>query len=208
MTTRASDPGTRLYQYRPGLGLAMWVTCPRCAGPARDTGRRVVCIRCGYTHGEKADHPPRHSKLRLERTNPECRFCKARIPRYGKPARRRAEGTSQMAEVRCPMCGKLGLYPAFLPTPPLARTARTGWPMSLPPYLTRSIGRHTLSVHNLEHLTDLEAWLGATLRERGPVAGLTMMARLPRWMKAASAREPVVRALAEMRAQGEREGLW
>jgi predicted RecB family nuclease len=65
-----------------------------------------------------------------------------------------------------------------------------------------------LVVHNREHLEALETWLGAEHRQRGPVAGLTMMARLPRWMKAARAREDVLKALAELREQAQSEGLW
>ena len=79
--------------------------------------------------------------------------------------------------------------------------------MGHPLYLTRRIGDHTLYVYNLEHPDMLEAWLGAKLRERGAEAGLTMMARLPRWMKAASARPQVLKALAELREQALREVL-
>lgn len=210
MVTRATDPGKRMFQYRPGWGVAeaMWVICPRCSGPARDTGRRVVCIRCGFTHGEKAERPRRGRKLRLIRNNPRCRHCKGTIPETGPMARGLDRDAPLMAEIRCPMCRRTALYPAYVPGPPLARMPVTRWPVHLPPYLQRSFGRHTIFALNREHLDALETWLAAELRERGPVAGLTMMSRLPRWMKAAGARERVLKALGEMRAQAEREGLW
>ncbi|MEU8660875.1 hypothetical protein [Actinoplanes philippinensis] len=54
---------------------------------------------------------------------------------------------------------------------------------------------------NAAHLTLLEDFVGARLRERGPAAGhMTMIARLPAWMKAAKNRDEVSRALARMRA--------
>lgn len=206
---RAADPGVRLFQ----LVAVRWIHCPRCDGPARIAGRRLVCLRCSYVEGGPKPNRRRLRQVMLDRNRPVCerKPCGAPIPNHGPPVR---AGTAEklLAHVKCPTCGHVGRYPA-LPIEPLdvarAHAALRAFRHSPggAPYLHRSIGGNTLVVHNLAHLDALEQWLGAKLRERGPVAGLTMMARLPRWMKAASARPEVLKALADMREQALREGL-
>ncbi|HYJ81425.1 MAG TPA: hypothetical protein VEW26_01100 [Allosphingosinicella sp.] len=207
--SRAADPGVRLYQ----LLAVRWVHCPRCDGPARIADRRLVCLRCSHVEGGPKPGRRRLREVMLEKNRPVCerRSCGAPIPNHGPPVRSGAADTL-LARVECPTCGHVGRYPA-VPIEPLdvaraqaALRAFRCWPGGAP-YLSRRIGAHTLVVHNLAHLDALEQWLGAKLRERGPVAGLTMMARLPRWMKAASARPEVLKALADIREQAYREGL-
>lgn len=208
MVLRASDPGQRLFQYLTGNGHSIWVSCPRCDGPAKDSGRRVVCTRCSYAFGAADDRPRPGARLTLVKASPACAnpSCGAPIPRTGRAVRPR-DGEDVVAAVRCPACGKTGRYPACAGHSTLVRTPR-GLPARRAPYLWRTIGAHTLWVYNEAHLDALETWLAADLRERGPVAGLTMMARLPRWMKAAGMRPGVVKALAELRAQAKQDGLW
>lgn len=199
---RASDPGIRLSQ----VGGAAWVVCPRCAGPARHDGS-VSCVKCGFSTGSQAR---RAQRLTLIKYSPHCerRQCGASIPSEGVPATRRPKQDDTLfAKVRCPTCGHIGRYPARPGVDKRHLGDRNSWPRRFPMYLHRSIGGYTLWVYNLEHLKLLEDWLSADLRERGPVAGLTMMARLPLWMKTAANRPRVVRALAEMREQAAREGL-
>lgn len=81
---------------------------------------------------------------------------------------------------------------------------------SLPLYLTARIGAHRLWVYNAAHADALIDYLSADLRERavdGPLRNKTMMSRLPPWMKAASARPRILRALIKLRDQAVREGL-
>jgi hypothetical protein len=206
---RATDPGVRLFQ----LLAVRWVHCPRCDGSARIADRRLVCLRCSYVEGGPKPNRRRLHEVMLEKNRPICerRQCGAPIRNYGPPVR---AGTAEtlLAHVKCRTCGHVGRYPA-VPIEPLdvarAHAALRAFRRSPGgvPYLRRCIGAHTLVVHNLAHLDALEEWLGAKLRERGPVAGLTMMARLPRWMKAASARPEVLKALADIREQALREGL-
>jgi len=208
-TVRATDPGVRLWQ----IVAVRWVHCPRCDGPARIAGRRLVCLGCSYVEGGPKPNRRRLREVMLDKNRPICerRQCGAPIPNHGPPVRA-GTGDALLAQVRCPTCGHVGHYPA-VPIEPLdvARAHAALWAFRRSPdgvpYLSRSIGGHTLVVHNLAHLDALEEWLGAKLRERGPVAGLTMMARLPRWMKAASARPEVLKALADLREQALREGL-
>ena len=69
------------------------------------------------------------------------------------------------------------------------------------------VAGETLWVLNLAHLDALEDWLGAKVRERGPQSGQTMMAKLPRWMKASTNRSKVLRGLAQLRELAEKSGL-
>jgi hypothetical protein len=199
----------RLFQL---LGVR-WVHCPRCDGPARIADRRLACLRCSYIEGGPKPNRRRLRDVMLEKRRPVCerKDCGAPLPNYGPPVRA-GTGEALLAHVKCPTCGHVGRYPALPIEPSDVARARGAFFAfrRLPggtPYLSRRIGAHTLVVHNLAHLDALEQWLGAKLRERGPVAGLTMMARLPRWMKAASARPGVIKALADMREQALREGL-
>ncbi|HSI17464.1 MAG TPA: hypothetical protein VK980_06830 [Sphingomonas sp.] len=113
-----------------------------------------------------------------------------------------------MARVRCPLCSCTGHYPAF--TAPLRSGQRDGtdpW-FGLPLYLSEAVGQECLWVYNLTHLTVLEAYLDASLRERAiGLSEMTMMARLPRWMKSAAARPKLRRAFSHLRAKAEQAGL-
>jgi hypothetical protein len=203
---RATDPGVRLFQ----LERLQWVHCPRCDGPARKEYARLACLKCPYREGPIEDNPRRMGEVVLRKWSPSCSnpSCGAPIPKHGRAVRRREDG-ELLARVVCPTCGHGDEYPALPASPAMAARAwariRHFW--SHPLYLRRSVGGHTLYVYNLEHLEMLEQWLGAKLRERGPSPGLTMMARLPRWMKSASMRPKVLKALADIREQALREGL-
>jgi endogenous inhibitor of DNA gyrase (YacG/DUF329 family) len=209
INSRAEDPGIRLYQ----LAAVKWVHCPRCDGPAREAGHRLVCSRCSHVEGGPPANPRRLRRVMLAKNRPVCeqKSCGAPIPNHGTPVRGGGDGELH-AKVKCPTCGHVGSYAAVAVTPSDVVRARgfAGLFQRWPPrrlYLSRRIGGHMLVVYNLPHLDALEIWLGARLRERGSVAGLTMMARLPRWMKSASARPLVMKALAELREQALREGL-
>lgn len=204
--TRARDPGKRLFQYQTQWGVVNWVVCPRCGGPAKRLGRRLTCIRCGYARGVDEDKPRRGQRVDLVKRRPSCARCKGEIPRRGR-AVGMGENGAAIAQVRCPACGHRGEYPAYTGTSP-RHAPIGGLPYFMAPYLWRDLGGgHSIFALNLEHLDALETWLGATLRERGDTAGLTMMARLPRWMKSAAMRPRVVKALADMREEAARVGI-
>jgi hypothetical protein len=75
-------------------------------------------------------------------------------------------------------------------------------------FLAEAVGGHILWALNPRHLDELEGWLGADLRERALDApGASMIERLPRWLKAASARAPALRAIRRMRAAALEAGI-
>lgn len=61
-------------------------------------------------------------------------------------------------------------------------------------------GGHILWAYNLEHLNLLEAYLAARIRERGEYKGtMSLIERLPAWLKAARHREESLRAVRRLR---------
>jgi hypothetical protein len=71
----------------------------------------------------------------------------------------------------------------------------------LPLWLTADCcGGHTLWAFNSRHLDLLANYVGARLRERGPVPGtMSMLERLPAWLTAAHHRDEVLRVIGRLR---------
>ena len=108
--------------------------------------------------------------------------------------------------MRCAGCNHVTIHPAE-PIPLGPRDGFDPW-FDLPLFLVEPVGRELLWVWNQGHIDLLEAYLGATLRERSNNPyHWSITSRLPRWMKFAGARHRVLHALALLRARAEREGL-
>lgn len=115
-------------------------------------------------------------------------------------------GRSETARLICPACGhaKLGQAQRFATT-----SAPQDWYFGLPLWLcTHCLGRD-LWARNAEHLTFLEEFVSAKLRER-PVVDTTeayysrnrhLSSRLPEWIKESKNRKAVLRGLAELRSK-------
>lgn len=197
--SRARDPGFK----RGQIGRVAWVHCPACDGPARHDSRGAECLRCGYmTIPETGGRSTRWA--RPQQADPRCVHCRMPIPTDPVPTALMRDGTLHV-RVKCRNCGEQGDHRALPASPPKgATTAEPAW---LRLYLTTQVAGETLWVDNLAHLEMLEDYLGAKVRERGPVPGLTMMARLPAWMKAATARPKILRGLRHLRERAEKAGI-
>ncbi|MEU9110991.1 hypothetical protein AB0D04_04100 [Streptomyces sp. NPDC048483] len=69
---------------------------------------------------------------------------------------------------------------------------------------TRCVGQ-ILWAYNEEHVNELSAYVGATLRERGVARPtMAMFARLPRWMKRSDNRSAVLAGLETLRVLAKR----
>ena len=197
--SRARDPGLRLGQ----VGRVAWVHCPECDGPAKLDSRGIACLRCGnMTIQDAASRNARWARIRQD--DPCCVNCRQPMPVETLPTAAMKDGELHV-RVKCPNCAATADYRARAASPP--KGAARPDPVRVPLYLTTQVAGETLWVDNLAHLDMLEAYLGAKVRERGPVRGLTMMARLPAWMKAASARPKILRALRRLREQAKRAGI-
>jgi hypothetical protein len=70
----------------------------------------------------------------------------------------------------------------------------------LPLWLQAPCRGKVLWAYNERHLDVLEAYVAATLRERGDGPAMSMVACLPAWIKAAGNRDDVLRAIERLRA--------
>lgn len=73
----------------------------------------------------------------------------------------------------------------------------------LPLWLRADFRGHVLWAYNARHLTLLEQYLAAGLRERGPGSScceMSMLEQLPAWMKAAKHRDDLLRTVQRLRA--------
>jgi hypothetical protein len=209
---RAREPFETLYS----LPDPAWVRCPRCDRPAQiirlpyrfiiRAGAKLRCGHCGFAPADRAAFAQTHSRHAvITRRAPRCDRCGRPAPRHvgGTPRR---HGAALTVDWRCSGCHHVSRFPARGAMPP-PRDGHDHW-FGLPLVLVEPVGAHLVWAYNVRHIAMLEAWLGATLRERSrPAYHATMMARLPRWMKAASARPRIVTSLARLRARAEREGL-
>ena len=193
---RATDPGGRLASF----GDVKWVHCPKCDQAARSDNNGVSCAHCGHrTIQDRSDNLNRWARLANKKER--CSHCAEPLEDMDRPTARIIDG-KPMVGVRCSHCHEVDDYPAT-----------SGWsPQSVPLkrnrlFLVTQVAGETLWVENLTHLEALEDWLGAKVRERGPIRGSTMMARLPRWMKASTNRAKVLRGLAQLRELAERSGI-
>ena len=194
---RAEDPGGRVWSF----GSVTWVHCPECDKAAKSDGSTVSCMHCGYT--TVPDLKPYSDKWAYPTSsNPLCSHCRKPLDRRERPTAREIDG-KLFVRICCEHCGETEDYPASPGSPP---SGGRSWRV-LRRYLETQVAGETLWVLNLAHLNALEDWLGSKVRERGPQPGLTMMARLPRWMKASTNREKVLRGLAILRERAEKEGI-
>jgi len=72
----------------------------------------------------------------------------------------------------------------------------------LPLWLTTDVGGHELWAYNAAHLDLVEAFVGATLRERGdhdPAMPRPLVDKLPGWLKQAKNRDAVLAGVARLR---------
>jgi hypothetical protein len=104
--------------------------------------------------------------------------------------------------VTCLSCG----YAAYVPQKEKAGLVfRIGGDadayFGLPLWLTTDCRSRALWAYNAEHLDLLEDFVAARLRERGPVPGtMSMIERLPAWIKDGKHRDDVLKALQRLRA--------
>lgn len=197
---RSRDPGVKLGQ----IGGPTWVHCPECDGPAKNGGFGTACITCGYHTVRKPWMPGPWG--RFKEFDPRCINCRHKLPAGLVVPTRFDEGFMKtFIRARCGHCGYTGVYRADPASPPAGAAYEE--PRLVGLYLTTRVSGHVLWVANLAHLDLLEDYLSASLRERGPVRGMTMMARLPQWMKSATMRPKVMRALAHLRERALKAGI-
>lgn len=141
----------------------------------------------------------------MDRVDVVCPSC-ARRALVTMTAKAIAPGLSVLpARFTCTHCGASrtqSLPPRAIASYALRKDGRDPL-FALPLWLTTDTRHGLLFAYNEEHLAALEAFVGATLRERHAMPptflrNATMQSRLPRWIKLAANRDDVLRALARL----------
>lgn len=186
------DPGLWLW----GIAQRCWVRCPNCAQAALverlDRGWRLTCLHCGRGDSCGGAGKPTHFGGASSYGQMNCVACGRNFqnaPWKGKLLSHTVEKV-----MVCRGCGRRAQYHLY----PLRPDIKDGVDpaFGLPLYLTTAVGAQTLWALNPQHLQLLDSYLGADLRKRPlHINGMTMMARLPRWMKLAANRPKVLAGL-------------
>jgi DNA-directed RNA polymerase subunit RPC12/RpoP len=127
-----------------------------------------------------------------------CPRCHSRALVTTRPVERRAV-MSWPRRFVCPACVHTE---AWSPTGRRAHWAVAADPFfRLPLWLQADVRGHRLWAFNTTHLTFLEHYVAATLRER-PLgfSGMTLIAKLPAWLKSAKLRPDLLRIITRLRA--------
>jgi hypothetical protein len=101
----------------------------------------------------------------------------------------------------CRACGHVRNWPGEAKDPP------SWWGGPVDPYFHQPLWlradccrNRTLWAYNERHLDILERYVSARLRERGEHPAMTMLTRLPRWLKSAKHRSEILRVIGRLRA--------
>lgn len=131
-----------------------------------------------------------------------CPACDAMAAVLPDPA---AAGSPLRRRLSCLACGHTAAWTAprsgdfaFLPEGSGPEDPYFGLPLWL---RADCCGANVLWAYNVDHLDLLEAYLAAKLRERGDYRGsMSLVERLPAWLKAAKHRDEALRTIGRLRA--------
>jgi len=159
--------------------------CPRCDGMAIRRAGRVTCVSCASSDGVQ-----RTPKVRPYLEPPRTVMC---------PRCNRFVGTDRtilrLKRMHCTGCGWTKDTGAGRPwaAPKKDRRIRL--------WLETDFRGENLWAVNEQHLSYLEAYVAAGVRETTIPSNGTIASRLPAWIKSAKNREDLLRALAKLRVR-------
>lgn len=171
------------------------VECPRCACCATvecEQGLRgtptLVCSACALS--QRGWPSPTDAEMSLLKPK-RCSRCNDWLGNA--PARFRKR--QRVIEVACP-CGAVSATKCTRASMVLGRSFDPYF--RLPLWLQAEVQGHVLWAYNRDHLSFLEAFVRADNRALVPNWNASLVSRLPRWLKAATARQSVLRAIAKV----------
>jgi hypothetical protein len=166
--------------------------CRRCAVVECSRGLRgtprLTCPACALSR--RGWPPPSEAEMRrcARRRCPRCNAWLGKAPlRFRKRQR--------TVEVRCP-CG--AVCSTKFPGGSMTLGDFVDPYFGLPLWLRADVQGRTLWAYNREHLSFLDAYVRAGVRQRAPNRNASLASRLPRWLKASGVRQPVLRAIARV----------
>ncbi len=191
----------------PSFADIVIAVCPHCGGPAvskitslysipfRPRNTRIQCLQCTFARKEEVG----------SWFGPSTDLGKERCPNCGfkwlvsmRQRRQRNGGQKPTIEAECPACHMRIEMPARRQKEPFKGDAIDPV-FGLPLWLQTPCCGHTLWAYNSRHLTQLQAYVAATLRERIPNGKWAMFTRLPQWVKSGKNREAVMRSLQRLK---------
>ncbi|MBK9983259.1 MAG: hypothetical protein IPP15_12795 [Saprospiraceae bacterium] len=192
MTERFADPGVSLYQ----LATHFIVHCPKCDGKAQvlpfNGSWKLTCSKCfhvelpGHWYGSMTAY-----------VSVKCRVCHQSISRS-------AEVTGEWAKlkVKCDECGDECEYEAKISRHYMHHGLMCDSVFGLPLWLQKEFRSDLFWAFNYEHLSLLEQYVRAKLRERGienkGSKNSLMFSRLPTFITSAKNRGEILKLIEEL----------
>lgn len=190
------------------------VQCPRCQAQAvvtRETDAvehrasgahsppnphvRVLCTSCGYARSARLDGMSEWAGPSWVRAAGRCSRCGGWVERsFG---RRLKPPLRRLSRVRCRGCGHTSSLPYqfWSGAPNEARDPYFGLAL----WLQAPCVGNILWAWNEAHLTFLENYVRATLRERVPNQNASLASRIPTWIKQRKHRDAILECLGRLR---------
>jgi hypothetical protein len=168
------------------------VSCPQCQHRAEvvtrmDTHQSTLqCVNC---HCQRTSS---HRQWRLN-LNVYCNHCSDRISIHNRVVTTR----KQAIRIRCQACGHIqSHHPTYSETIGFGGKAPGSDPFfGLDLWLQMRFRQYLFWAYNYEHLLYLEAYITAKLRERHDRRYMTLVERLPDWMKSRKNREDLLKLI-------------
>ncbi len=189
---RFVDPGTHLSD----LATHFVVCCPKCKGRALinpyENTWRLACTKC--FHVEEPGHWYGHLTAYV---SVKCRECHHPLTRNTA-----VDGQWKKLKLKCPHCGDETEYTAHLSRHSMHHGLMTDPVFGLPLWLQKSFGQDLFWAYHYEHLSLLEQYVKAKLRERSIIArgskNSLMFSRLPAFIRKAGHRVELLKLIKEL----------
>jgi len=192
---RFSDPGTILSE----LATHFVVHCPKCNGkalinPHEDTWR-LTCTSCFHV-----DKPGHWYGSMTAYVSVKCRECRNLLTRTAS-----VDGQWKKLKMKCEQCGDECEYEAHLSKHAIHHGLMTDPVFGLPLWLQKNVGDDLFWAYHYDHLSLLEQYVRAKLRERGidnkSSKNSLMFSRLPAFITKAGNREEILKLIRELQGK-------
>ena len=192
---RFADPGTRLDE----LATHFVVHCPKCQHKALinafENSWRLTCTSC--FHVERSGHW--YGKMTAY-VSVKCRVCRNQLTR-----RAEVDGQWNKLKMKCDQCGDECEYEAHLSKPLMEGGMMCDPVFGLKLWLQKSVGDDLFWAYHYDHLSLLEQYVRAKLRERGignkGSKNSLMFSRLPTFITKAGNREGILKLIHELQVK-------
>jgi len=192
---RFADPGTRLDE----LATHFVVHCPKCDGKALinpfEDSWRLTCTLC--FHVERSGHW--YGKMTAY-VSVKCRVCRNQLTR-----KTEVDGQWNKLKMKCDQCGDECEYEAHLSKQLVDDGLMCDPIFGLKLWLQKPVGDDLFWAYHYDHLSLLEQYVRAKLRERGVgnkgSKNSLMFSRLPTFITKAGNREEILKLIKELQVK-------